>query len=235
MVMTAMARSIPADRFAQLVDAATKTFVARGYRLTQMADVAEALGVAKGTLYGYVESKEALFDACVRYADGQRPLPTPAELPLATPAPGATIAHIREQLVNEARELLLLSAIDKRARSGKVAQEHYTAAWARQAGAAAVALRYHNVYGPLMPRDTPYSGVAAMFRSSLERGEPPQVFEDGRQMRDFVHVSDVARANALAVAAVADAGSGAVRQGVVPRPAGQSHQGRRGRHLAVLD
>jgi dTDP-L-rhamnose 4-epimerase len=92
--------------------------------------------------------------------------------------------------------------------AGKVAQEHYTSAWARQAGAAAVALRYHNVYGPLMPRDTPYSGVAAMFRSSLERGEPPQVFEDGRQMRDFVHVSDVARANALAVAAVADAGSG---------------------------
>ena len=43
-----------------------------------------------------------------------------------------------------------------------------------------------------MPRDTPYSGVAAMFRSSLERGEPPQVFEDGGQMRDFVHVADVA-------------------------------------------
>ena len=59
----------------------------------------------------------------------------------------------------------------------------------------AVALRYHNVYGPGMPRDTPYSGVAAMFRSSLERGEPPQVFEDGGQVRDFVHVADVARAN----------------------------------------
>ena len=64
--------------------------------------------------------------------------------------------------------------------------------------AAAVALRYHNVYGPGMPRDTPYSGVAAMFRSSLERGEAPQVFEDGGQMRDFVHVADVARANVLA-------------------------------------
>ena len=73
-----------------------------------------------------------------------------------------------------------------------------------------VALRYHNVYGPGMPRDTPYSGVAAMFRSSLERGEPPRVFEDGAQMRDFVHVSDVARANALAVGAVADARPGEV-------------------------
>ena len=77
--------------------------------------------------------------------------------------------------------------------ASKVAQEHYTSAWVRQADAAAIALRYHNVYGPGMPRDTPYSGVAAMFRSSIERGEPPQVFEDGRQMRDFVHVSDVAR------------------------------------------
>ena len=56
-----------------------------------------------------------------------------------------------------------------------------------------------------MPRDTPYSGVAAMFRSSLERGEAPQVFEDGGQMRDFVHVADVARANLAALDAVAGA------------------------------
>ena len=88
--------------------------------------------------------------------------------------------------------------------ASKVAQEHYTSAWVRQAGARAVALRYHNVYGPGMPRDTPYSGVAALFRSSLERGEPPQVFEDGGQMRDFVHVTDVARANLAALLAVAD-------------------------------
>ncbi|GAB3261066.1 NAD-dependent epimerase/dehydratase family protein [Nocardioides dilutus] len=92
--------------------------------------------------------------------------------------------------------------------ASKVAQEHYTSSWARQAGAAAVALRYHNVYGPGMPRDTPYSGVAAMFRSSLQRGEPPQVFEDGGQMRDFVHVDDVARANLAALRAVADASPG---------------------------
>lgn len=87
----------------------------------------------------------------------------------------------------------------------KLAQEHYAAAWARQAGGAVVALRYHNVYGPGMPRDTPYSGVAAMFRSSLERGEAPQVYEDGRQTRDFVHVDDVARANLAALAAVRSA------------------------------
>ncbi len=88
--------------------------------------------------------------------------------------------------------------------ASKLAQEHYAAAWVRQAEAAAIALRYHNVYGPGMPRDTPYSGVAAMFRSSLERGQAPQVYEDGGQMRDFVHVEDVAHANVLAIRAVAD-------------------------------
>ena len=92
--------------------------------------------------------------------------------------------------------------------ASKLAQEHYTSAWVRQAGAAAVALRYHNVYGPGMPRDTPYSGVAAMFRSSLERGERPQVYEDGGQVRDFVHVADVARANVLALDSVVASGSG---------------------------
>ncbi|MFJ5840049.1 NAD-dependent epimerase/dehydratase family protein [Streptomyces shenzhenensis] len=83
----------------------------------------------------------------------------------------------------------------------KLAQEHLAAAWARATGGAAVSLRYHNVYGPGMPRDTPYAGVASFFRSALARGESPRVFEDGRQRRDFVHVRDVAAANALAVEA----------------------------------
>ncbi len=86
--------------------------------------------------------------------------------------------------------------------ASKVAQEHYALAWARQAAARGIALRYHNVYGPGMPRDTPYSGVAAIFRSSLESGNAPRVFEDGGQVRDFVHVHDVARANLLAIDAV---------------------------------
>ena len=90
-----------------------------------------------------------------------------------------------------------------------MAQEHYAAAWARQAAGSVVALRYHNVYGPGMPRDTPYSGVAAIFRSSLERGQAPQVFEDGGQMRDFVHVTDVAAANLTSIEAVVDRRDGA--------------------------
>jgi dTDP-L-rhamnose 4-epimerase len=81
----------------------------------------------------------------------------------------------------------------------KVAQEHLAATWAAVTGGAAVAMRYHNVYGHRLPRDTPYAGVAALFRSALLRGEAPRVFEDGRQLRDFVHVRDVARANRLAL------------------------------------
>ena len=81
----------------------------------------------------------------------------------------------------------------------KVAQEHLCAAFARETGATYTALRYHNVYGPRMPRDTPYAGVASIFRSALAAGEAPRVFEDGGQRRDFVHVRDVARANHLAL------------------------------------
>ena len=82
----------------------------------------------------------------------------------------------------------------------KLAQENLARAWALVTGGSVAALRYHNVYGPGMPRDTPYAGVAAIFRSSLERGEAPRVFEDGAQRRDFVHVRDVAAANVAALA-----------------------------------
>ena len=94
----------------------------------------------------------------------------------------------------------------------KLAQEHLAASWARATGGRAVALRYHNVYGPGMPRDTPYAGVASLFRSALARGEAPRVFEDGGQRRDFVHVRDVAEANVLALEAVVS-DSAAVRGG----------------------
>ncbi|MBB5792227.1 NAD-dependent epimerase/dehydratase family protein [Streptomyces caelestis] len=83
----------------------------------------------------------------------------------------------------------------------KLAQEHLAAAWARSTGGSAASLRYHNVYGARMPRDTPYAGVASFFRSALARGEAPRVFEDGRQRRDFVHVRDVAAANVTALEA----------------------------------
>lgn len=62
-----------------------------------------------------------------------------------------------------------------------------------------------------MPRDTPYAGVAALFRSALARGEAPRVFEDGGQRRDFVHVDDVAAANAAALAGVTGRPDGSSR------------------------
>jgi len=95
--------------------------------------------------------------------------------------------------------------------ASKVAQEHLASSWARLTGGVAVGLRYHNVYGPRMPRDTPYSGVAAIFRSCLENGVPPRVFEDGGQRRDFVHVRDVAECNVLSLAATAALAPGTVR------------------------
>ncbi|MDO9412632.1 MAG: NAD-dependent epimerase/dehydratase family protein [Pseudolabrys sp.] len=78
--------------------------------------------------------------------------------------------------------------------SSKVAQEFYAANWARVTGGSAGIMRYHNVYGPGMPRDTPYAGVAAIFTAALKKGEAPRVYEDGRMRRDFVHVRDIAAA-----------------------------------------
>ena len=86
----------------------------------------------------------------------------------------------------------------------KLHQEHLLAAWAREGGMHAVALRYHNVYGPRLPLGTPYAGVAALFATRAAAGEAPLVFEDGGQARDFVHVNDVAAANAAALTAPPD-------------------------------
>ncbi len=87
----------------------------------------------------------------------------------------------------------------------KLHQEHLCFAFGRETKAPVTALRYHNVYGARMPVESPYAGVASLFRSALQRNRSPQVYEDGRQLRDFVHVSDVARAN---VAALEHAGRG---------------------------
>jgi dTDP-L-rhamnose 4-epimerase len=82
----------------------------------------------------------------------------------------------------------------------KVHQEHLCSAYAlAHPEVTLTILRYHNVYGSRMPQQTPYAGVASLFRAALERGDVPSVFEDGEQLRDFVHVEDVARANVLAL------------------------------------
>jgi AcrR family transcriptional regulator len=95
-------RTTPNSRLQELVDAATAVFIAQGYRRTQMADVADAMGVAKGTVYLYVESKEALFDVVLRYADAPRPFDSPPTMPIPTPSPGRTLRYVRQRLAEPA-------------------------------------------------------------------------------------------------------------------------------------
>jgi AcrR family transcriptional regulator len=91
-----VARPIPKDRLSRLVEVATSVFIEQGFRQTKMDDIADALGVAKGTLYLYVEGKEALFDLVCRAAD--RPFEHPAEVPVKSPPAGATINYIADRL-----------------------------------------------------------------------------------------------------------------------------------------
>jgi dTDP-L-rhamnose 4-epimerase len=83
----------------------------------------------------------------------------------------------------------------------KLHQEHLCTVFGRERDTPVISLRYHNVYGPRCPIDTPYAGVASLFVAALRQGKAPQVFEDGGQRRDFIHVRDVARSNVAALVA----------------------------------
>ena len=107
-----MARRIPENRFDELVRRATEVFIARGYRMTQMSDVAEAVGVAKGTLYGYVESKDALLFLCLRYADDEEQIELPEKLPLAAPVQGAIGHAVKARLAEEVGLPTLVAALE---------------------------------------------------------------------------------------------------------------------------
>lgn len=109
-----MPRRIPPDRFHELIEAATQVFLEQGYRRTQMSDVAERLGVAKGTVYLYVESKEALFDQVVRHADAGERIALPETLPVPTPPPGATLEAVRERVAESAALPALAAARERR-------------------------------------------------------------------------------------------------------------------------
>ncbi len=117
-----MARSIPKDRFHDLLEAATAVFLKQGYRRTQMADVADRMGVAKGTLYLYVESKDALFDAVLRHADSANPIELPSQLPVAAPPSDTTLEMVRKR-VTETAVLPTLAAALARRRVGDVNAE----------------------------------------------------------------------------------------------------------------
>jgi AcrR family transcriptional regulator len=106
-----MARAIPQDRFQSLIEAATAVFLEQGYRRTQIADVADRMGVSKGSIYTYVESKEALFDCALRHADTQDPIPLPEVLPVPTPLPGSTLETVQQRVAEEGALPALLDAL----------------------------------------------------------------------------------------------------------------------------
>jgi UDP-glucose 4-epimerase len=81
----------------------------------------------------------------------------------------------------------------------KLAAEKYITLLARQFDLPSVCLRYFNVYGPRQTF-TPYVGVITIFIRNLQRGEPPTIFGDGNQQRDFVYVGDIVKATLLALA-----------------------------------
>ena len=109
-----MPRTIPKERFHDLIEAATAVFLEQGYRRTQMADVAARMGVAKGTVYLYVESKEALFHSVVRHADRTERIDLPDALPVPTPAPGATLQEVSKRVAENANLPVLAEALARR-------------------------------------------------------------------------------------------------------------------------
>ena len=81
----------------------------------------------------------------------------------------------------------------------KFVQERLTLTLTQTYGMEGSALRLWNAYGPGQALSNPYTGVLAIFASRIANGQPPMIFEDGEQTRDFVHAADVARAFLLAL------------------------------------
>ena len=120
------------------MECAAQVFTSLGYRRTQMADVAKAMGVAPGTLYLYVESKEALFDLVARRAFLDEPVSELPSLPIPTPAPGATLRHLTERIAGERSFPLLDEALaragtpDARSEIDAILRQAYDALFRRR-------------------------------------------------------------------------------------------------------
>lgn len=108
-----MPRKIPPGRFDAVVRAATEEFIARGYRRTQMSDVAEAVGVSKATLYLYVESKESLFALCQRHADRTTEIEMPSALPVPAPSTGEALEAAAKRIEQEVALPALTEALTR--------------------------------------------------------------------------------------------------------------------------
>ena len=138
--------------------AALRVFAEKGYRRTQMADVAREMGISPGTLYRYVAGKEALFHLVIdrAFAPGRPPIP-PA-LPIGAPPPGATLARLRERLAADTA----LPSLDAALRRTRVSD-------ARAELAAVVDELYERI-------ERAWPGIIVLERSALEMPELAHVF-----------------------------------------------------------
>src|SRR5262245_52971025 len=118
-----MARPRPPDRFQQLLVAAQRVFARKGVRRARMADIAREMGVSPGSLYNYVESKEALFHWIVERGVDDGVVEAPAELPIRTPTPAAAEKRLREQLAASFRLPMFEAACARRRVGGDARAE----------------------------------------------------------------------------------------------------------------
>ena len=123
---------VRSDRWlATLLAAATKVFTAKGYRQTQMSDIAREMGVSQGTIYSYVESKEALFLLACEQGFSSGPVQPPAAPPIKAPSHQRMLQRIREQMLATTRLDALYAAlhrkktVDARAELEGVLREFY--------------------------------------------------------------------------------------------------------------
>jgi len=124
-------RRRPPDRVQQIVAASLRVFGEKGFRRTQMADVARAMGVSPGTLYNYVTGKEALFYLMIDRACRDEPATDTPKFPLPAPSPGAIIQRLRERLRADVRLPTLETALargggDVRLELARIVGELYT-------------------------------------------------------------------------------------------------------------
>jgi AcrR family transcriptional regulator len=147
-----MPRTRPPQRLADLVEAASAAFVAHGYARTQMDDVAERLGVAKGTVYGYVASKEALFALALAYGDGIEPLPIDVDWPLDVTDLPIPDELVEQRLAGELGDLLLLSAVEAPAADAGRELGEVVADLLRRLGRHRVAIKLVDRCAPELPR-----------------------------------------------------------------------------------
>ena len=88
----------------------------------------------------------------------------------------------------------------------KLAGEYYAAAFSHSYGLETVSLRYFNVFGPRQDPTSTYAAAIPKFITAMRRGEPPTIYGDGTQSRDFTYIDNVVHGNLLACAASRAAG-----------------------------